>query len=182
MQFHRRIVVTLMIALASCGPRHEPQRTVDNSTASRLPAPSAPPAVQNSAPPEVRPKAPADPKSTEAALELAQKFADLLNQRKFEEAYMLLGAGSGFSSAADLEDHFSPYSGLHVTILKSPPPAPEGAAGSIYLSVQANFYGIVRGRRVDHPATITMRRVNDVPGSTAAQRRWHIEGFDDTVM
>jgi hypothetical protein len=35
---------------------------------------------------------------------------------------------------------------------------------------------------VEHSATITMRRVNDVPGSTEAQRRWHIERFEDMVM
>jgi hypothetical protein len=41
------------------------------------------------------------------------------------------------------------------------------------------FYGKKNGsgdyRRT---ATVTVRRVNDVPGSTEAQRRWHIERID----
>jgi hypothetical protein len=29
-----------------------------------------------------------------------------------------------------------------------------------------------------NPATVTLRRVNDVDGSTQAQRRWHIERIE----
>jgi hypothetical protein len=132
--------------------------------------------------PLAQPAKAADPKSTQAAVEIARTFADLLNRQKFNEAYMLLGPRSGFTSPADLREHFVPYSHLRITIEDWWPPVPEGAAGSIYLSVHANISGTVGGRHVDHPATISMRRVNDVPGSTEAQRRWHIESFDDTVM
>jgi hypothetical protein len=56
---------------------------------------------------------------------------------------------------------------------------PEGAAGSIYVTEPVTFYGRKNGggdyRR---PATVTLRRVNDVPGSSAEQRRWHIERID----
>ena len=39
-----------------------------------------------------------------------------------------------------------------------------------------NCRGWSDGRQVNRPAKITLRRVNDVSGSTEAQRRWHIEG------
>jgi len=122
-----------------------------------------------------------DYKSVDAALDVARQFADLVSARKFDQAYALFGGRGGFATAADFKRHFAPYSDLSLTILDSPPPDPEGAAGSIYLSVQAQISGMVAGRRVHHPATITLRRVNDVPGSTEAQRHWHVEGFDDTV-
>lgn len=50
------------------------------------------------------------------------------------------------------------------------PGAMEGAAGSIYIEIPATVAG--------PPAlsgTVVLRRVNDVDGSTAEQRRWHVE-------
>lgn len=139
------------------------------------------PASATQAPPPADKTSATGPKSTDAALDLARQFAGLVSARKFDQAYALLQAASGFASAADLKRHFAPYSDLDLTVIDSPPPEPEGAAGSIYLTVQAELSGMVGGRRVHHPATITLRRVNDVPGSSEAQRRWHIEAFDDSV-
>lgn len=187
MKSHHCHMLPLVLALSCCGPQRQPQQPANNGQAPVLPAPSAPPAVANSpiaAPVQPAPAEPtkaADPKSVDAAMAIARTFADLITHQKFAEAYMLLGPNGGFSSAADLAKHFAPYSALKLSIDDSPPPSPEGAAGSIYLSVRANISGTVDGRHVDHPATITLRRVNDVPGSTEAQRRWHIEGFSDTA-
>lgn len=188
--------------LASCN-RPQPQNTTveANVAIPEASAPSAPvPAPAPAAPQPVTPSPPPPPpvaanvaethaaepaapdyKSVDAALDVARQFADLVSARKFDQAYALLGGRGGFASAADFRRHFAPYSDLNLTILDSPPPDSEGAAGSIYLSVQAQLSGTVAGRRVHHPATITLRRVNDVPGSTDAQRHWHVEGFDDTV-
>ena len=47
-------------------------------------------------------------------------------------------------------------------------------AGSIYTTVQVIFYGDTYRRA----ANVILRRVNDVPGSTAVQRRWHIERIE----
>ena len=145
------------------------------------PPPPAPPVAANVAEANAAEPAAPDYKSVDAALDVARQFADLVSARKFDQAYALLGGRGGFASVADFRRHFAPYSDLSLTILDSPPPDPEGAAGSIYLSVQAQMSGMDAGRRVHHPATITLRRVNDVPGSTEAQRHWHVEGFDDTV-
>ena len=57
----------------------------------------------------------------------------------------------------------------------------EGAAGSIYVTVPAIFYGNLKdGQPFRRSADVILRRVNDVPGSTAEQRRWHIERIDWT--
>lgn len=55
----------------------------------------------------------------------------------------------------------------------------EGAAGSIYIEVQLSLSGTTKNGepyRVSGP--VTLRRVNDVPGSTEEQRRWHIQRVD----
>ena len=36
----------------------------------------------------------------------------------------------------------------------------------------------MNGQNVERRATAVVRRVNDVPGSTEAQRHWHIERID----
>ena len=55
---------------------------------------------------------------------------------------------------------------------------PEGAAGSIYVSVPLTLSGRKDGRAANRSARAVLRRVNDVPGSTEAQRHWHIERID----
>lgn len=155
-----------------------PPPPVPQSPAPRTAPLEAPDNIANSAATE--PAAP-DFKSVDAALDVARQFASLLSTGKFDQAYAMLGGRGGFASAADFKRHFAPYSDLTMTVVDSPPPDPEGAAGSIYLTVKVQLSGTVAGRRTHHPATITLRRVNDVPGSTDAQRHWHVEGFDDSV-
>ena len=167
-----------LVALASCGPQHQPEQPTRNTNSPVLPAPSAPPAVQNSAeaaPATPTAKAPTvDPKSTEAAEELVRSFARLLNSGKFNEAYMLLGAGAPPRSQFDRQ--FSRYSNPDVTLGRAGDQ--EGAAGSIYVSVPLTVSGNAAGKRTSRSATAILRRVNDVPGSTEAQRHWHIERID----
>jgi hypothetical protein len=55
----------------------------------------------------------------------------------------------------------------------------EGAAGSMYVTVPVRF---IPAASVPNPrprmGEVVVRRVNDVPGSTEAQRRWHIDRID----
>jgi len=93
----------------------------------------------------------------------------LLNERKFDEAYMLLGA-----IAPPRKDFDRQLLG-HTHVTQSAAGNQEGAAGSVYVSVPLTF-GADEGRK--RHATVVLRRVNDVPGSTEAQRHWHIERID----
>jgi len=54
----------------------------------------------------------------------------------------------------------------------------EGAAGSTYITVPIVLYGTLNGKAANRKGDVILRRVNDVPGSTDAQRRWHIERID----
>ena len=171
------MIAASAVALASCGPRHQPEQPVTNANAPVIPAPSAPPAITNreAPPPEPTAKKPTvDPKSTNAAVELVRSFVDLLNDRKFDEAYMLLGPNAPPRSSFD--SAWTQTQDLHVTPGNAGDQ--EGAAGSIYLSVPLTVSGTQSGKRVNRSATAILRRVNDVPGSSEAQRHWHIERID----
>jgi hypothetical protein len=122
----------------------------------------------------VEPKGPIDPKSAEAAGQVVQHYGALVEQRRFSDAERLWGD-------ADAANRFTlallPISDLHMEI--GDLGRPEGAAGSIYVEMPVSFYGSLRsGDPVRKAATVTLRRVNDVPGSTEAQRRWHIERIE----
>jgi hypothetical protein len=178
MKFHLHLGLAL-IALTSCGPRHSPQQPLKNSTAPVLPAPSAPPTFKNPAPtaeasatdnrvnlPE--PKRRIDPASIEAAGQVVQHYGALIEKKRFAEAAKLWGDPGAAADFARKLDR--PQVHLEVGSLGET----EGAAGSIYTSVPVVFYG--EGFR--RPANIILRRVNDMPGSSEAQRRWHIERIE----
>ena len=173
--------LALVTALGACGPQHQQQAPATNESAPTIPAPSAPPAVANNsaaaqppAPAEPHAKPTVDPKSTQAALNIAQKFTDLLNQRKFDEAYMLLGPNG--PSRSEFLGRWAQFDNLHVKV--GTPGEQEGAAGSIYLSVPLEVSAVGHGESLRWRDTAILRRVNDVPGSTEAQRQWHIERID----
>ena len=65
---------------------------------------------------------------------------------------------------------------MRVTVTPIPPFDAEGAAGSVYAEIRVKVEAVLRSGAHQHFAgSYTLRRVNDVEGSTAAQRRWHIE-------
>ena len=115
-----------------------------------------------------------DPSSTEAATDVVRAFIALLNGGKFDEAYMLLGADA--PSRNEFNSHFERFRNLHVSM--GSPGTQEGAAGSIYLSVPMTIEGTVSHEHSSKSAVAQLRRVNDVPGSTEAQRHWHIERIE----
>ena len=115
------------------------------------------------------PQGPIDPKSAEAAGQVVQHYGALIEQAKWSDAAAYWSdAATASTFAKQLRDR-----GLkHLEIGK--PGAPEGAAGSIYVTMPVVFYA---GRKRE-AADVILRRVNDVPGSTAEQRRWHIERIE----
>jgi hypothetical protein len=117
--------------------------------------------------PLAEPKSAIDPKSVEAAGQVVQKYGALIEQNRFDDAAKLWDdaqAAAAFAKALRPSTHLE-NGDLGQT---------EGAAGSIYTTVPVFFYGDTFRRSAD----IILRRVNDVPGSTAAQRRWHIERIE----
>jgi hypothetical protein len=130
--------------------------------------------TQQPAPAPRPPRSTVDPKSNLAAEELVRGLVRLLNNGRFDDAYMLLGPNA--PPRPEFDRRFSGTKHLRVT--EGSAGGQEGAAGSIYVSVPLTVSGEVNGKMVDRGATAILRRVNDVPGSTEAQRHWHIERID----
>lgn len=118
---------------------------------------------------------PIDPKSGQGAGQVLQSYAALLEQRRFAEARRLWtegGSGSG-QDQAGFAEAYAKYAEIHAEF--GAPGSVEGAAGSTYVNIPLRLYGKLKdGRAFSSAGTATLRRVNDVPGSTAEQRRWHI--------
>ena len=116
-----------------------------------------------------------DPKSPQGAAQRLQNYAALLEEGKYGDAFALWGdsgKSSGMSKQAFI-DSFAKYSEVHALV--GGPQNPEGAAGSIYVTVPMQLYGRLKsGGTFNMVGPVTMRRVNDVPGATPAQLRWHI--------
>ena len=115
-----------------------------------------------------------DPQSTEAAGQVVKQYGALIEQGRWSASRQLW---TDAEAAKKFETNFRTDADVHIKI--GEPGELGAAAGSIYLTEAANFYGKTNdGGQYRRPARITLRRVNDVPGSTEAQRRWHIERID----
>ncbi len=169
-----RCACLAMLALAGCRPAEEHQAgPVSNQSQPIVPAPGTGPDARTPLAP-VKPAI--DPKSTEAAEQLVRGFVRLLNERRFDDAYMLVEANAPPRSAFDRD--FMRLANIRVTQGRAGDQ--DGAAGSIYLSIPLTVSGTADGKRAERSANAVLRRINDVPGSTDAQRRWHIERIDWT--
>jgi hypothetical protein len=175
----RRTAIAISAALlAACG-----QQAAKNQTTANVPEPlvssnGMAPATNTDAAakpaPLSEPKGPIDPKSVEAAGQVVQSFGALIEQKRFAEAAKLWEANDANSSflrtvTASRETH------LEIGDLGQS----EGAAGSIYVTMPITLYGKdANGQAFRAKRTFILRRVNDVPGSTVEQRRWHIYGVE----
>jgi hypothetical protein len=190
----------LLTALAVCLLTAACDKPAPAADGSGTPLPSTPPAA--TAPPANDPAAPytppapgqpgglpddrtpvaegpIDPKSAQGAAQVTQTYFALLEEKKYDAAWTLWGGhgeASGQSEAA-FAAGFGKYAQYHANI--GAPGGMEGAAGSSYVEVPVQIYGrLTDGTPFNMLGSVTMRRVNDVDGSTAEQRRWHIEKID----
>jgi hypothetical protein len=174
-------VCLMILALAACGRGDQTRAPAANQAQPAVPAPGTGPNAKTPLAPVKpareslpEPNGPIDPKSVEAAGQVVQRYAALIEQGRWTASRDLWANGE---AAKPFERNFSTYTDVHVEI--GDLGEEEGAAGSIYVTEAVTFYGKKNGggdyrRR----ATVTLRRVNDVPGSREAQRRWHIERID----
>jgi len=120
------------------------------------------------------PNGPIDPKSAEAAGQVVQSFGALIEQKRWAEAEAVWGDAA---TAARFSAGLKRNRETHIEIGK--PGLPEGAAGSISVTLPIIFYGKDQaGANFRKAADVILRRVNDVPGSTDAQRKWHIDRIE----
>lgn len=199
----RRLIVTaaltVTLALGACKKAEQPPGPAPDpaSDAASLPTPPAAPAADKPAIPlapttYLEPPAPGqpgglpddrrpiseeapDPKGAQGAAQVVENYAALLEQGKYDLAYDLwsdAGKASGMTKQA-FTASFAQYAEVHGLI--GAPTDTEGAAGSIYTTVPLQLYGRLKsGGTFNMIGPVTLRRINDVPGATPAQLRWHI--------
>lgn len=118
---------------------------------------------------------PFTPDSAQGAADVVQTYFALIGEKKYADAWRLWsdgGKASGMSAQAFAES-FEKYASYNAEI--GAPGEIEGAAGSLYVEVPVVVYGRLKtGGEVHMKGPVRLRRVNDVPGSTEAQRRWQI--------
>lgn len=149
-------------------PIPAPEPAANEAASAPTPAPSPPAAKPDR---EVVSEGPIDPKSAQGAAQVVQTYFALVEAKKFAQAKALWG------SSASLAPNLASYREYHAEVYK--PGDTEGAAGSIYVTVPVKAYGVTgKGEKFEEPQVVTLRRVNDVDGSTAEQRRWHITRID----
>lgn len=188
-----RLALLLALGIAACSAPPGPveneagaksadaNRQVSAASPRAAPAPApvtpAEPGTPEGLPDDRTPvsEAPFAATSAQGAANVVQSYFALIESGRRAEARALWGGdgadsgrGPGRFSAA-----FAAYSEYHGQV--GAPGEMEGAAGSIYVEVPVSVYGRRAGDGTfQERGTITLRRVNDVPGSSAAQRRWHI--------
>jgi hypothetical protein len=120
-----------------------------------------------------------DPDSAQGAAQVVQGYYGLLEEKRFEDAQDLWDpeGAIGAQDDAHFEARFRGFGEIHANI--GAPFDPEGAAGSSYVTVPVQLYGRIKanGKPFYTLRQVVLRRVNDMPGSTETQRRWHIESI-----
>lgn len=124
-------------------------------------------------------EAPFSAESAQGAANVVQTYYALLEQGRYREAWRLWGdngRASGMSPEA-FAASFAGYGELHAQI--GAPGEIEGAAGSLYVEVPVQVYRRLKsGEEFSRLGSVVLRRVNDVPGSTEEQRRWHLQRIE----
>jgi hypothetical protein len=176
----RATIAAAALALLACSQRadqraasnaEKPDTALTNRAAPPIPPPETGPDART---PLAEPQGAIDPKSVEAAGQIVQHYGALIEQERSAEASKLWG---DTASAAKFAKEFAQAAQVHLEI--GNPGELEGAAGSVYVTIPAIFYGEGKdGQPFRKSADVILRRVNDVPGSTDEQRRWHIERID----
>lgn len=175
------------VALAACHAQEQPKPTdkqVTNSTAAAVQV--APPAAASvnvtkgsnvPAAEKQQPTNAVDPKSPQAAVAVVRTFAQAIEGHRLNDAFAML---SGNQDKAGFVNRFADLKTINATVGSAQDT--EGAAGSIYTTVPLTLTGKKNsGEAYSMGGDAVLRRVNDVPGSTEAQRRWHIERLEWTT-
>jgi hypothetical protein len=162
-----------MLLLGACQPSApEAENGVQSDTTNEAVTEAAPSNLTNAAEPAAQ--TPVD-ETSDAAANIVEQYAALLEQGRFAEAHRL--SGDNQQSDTAFAATFDQFATIEASVGK--PGDMEGAAGSIYVNVPLTLSGKLKGGgKYSMSGPVTLRRVNNVPGSTAEQRRWHISATD----
>lgn len=165
---NRIAVCTLALLAAACQP---PETEVPAMEPVTMAEPGAVAPDQTTPAPEA-PVAASTPES------VLQTWASALESGDWSTARAQWGdegAQSGLSDA-EFAAAYQQYKTINIEFTQA---QTEGAAGSLYYEPEVTMTGeLVDGQPFRMVGPVTIKRVNDVPGATAEQLRWHIASSD----
>ncbi|MFM5916943.1 MAG: hypothetical protein ACKOOL_05350 [Novosphingobium sp.] len=177
----KRAALIAAILLAACSkqaPAPAPSASADAGEAALPAATTAPPAPAASPAP-----IPATGQSIDASLaepvstsrdpsKVVEAWAKAMSLKQWGTAYRYWG-DEGARSGLTLLQFSEKWGRVSNPEFELRPGTTEGAAGSSYYTAPIV---LIDGKRTSR-GQIVLRRVNDVPGATAEQLRWHIESL-----
>lgn len=143
--------------------------------AAKPPVPDSDQAKPRPAAPSPAPGGPAKPLTQAGPADVVRHYYALIGDHRYAEARALWSDGGKASgqTAETFAASFADVKRYAATV--GAPGTIEGAAGSLYVTVPVEVTGEkADGTPIHIQGDVTLRRVNDVPGSTAEQRQWHI--------
>ena len=173
--------VPLLLVLAGCGSEQEttddPPAAPDEGAPASAPSPVAEADDDGSADLTPAPLTPEAERGEAGARNVLLSFARAIELDRIDQAYAMLGETDRSRwSRAQFAALFADLDDITVAV---PGGTMEGAAGSSYYTAPATLTAEdANGGSVRHQGEIVLRRVNDVPGATPEQLRWHIERVD----
>ncbi|MDB5703141.1 MAG: hypothetical protein JWN66_257 [Sphingomonas bacterium] len=125
-------------------------------------------------------EAPFTPDSAQGAANVVQTYYALLGEGKYRQAWTLWddgGKASGMSPQA-FAASFARYFQYHANV--GAPGDVDAGAGQRYVTVPVQVYGRLKqgATPVNMLGSVTLHRVGDIDGATAAQKSWHIRSID----
>lgn len=166
----------VVLPLAACSQPDTNDEPVDPTAAEPTATTAAPaPEVANDGSPDLTPPelVPEAEKGETGARNVLLNFARAIELEEFGQAYAMLGdVDRQAMTRAEFAALFDGFGEITVAV---PTGRMEGAAGSLYYEVPTTITGSDGGKLV---GTTVLRRVNDVPGASAEQLRWHLDRFD----
>ena len=168
-------VLILLPVLCACKPPAAPRHSMPEE---RVPAARRDPQPAFAAPirraeaevglREIR----TEPTGAQAAATVVETYYALIESRRYDDARKLRWDYDRLASA-EFAASFAPYAEYRATV--GTPSQIASAAGSLYVEVPVQLYGRLRsGKAFGTVGTITLRRLNGIPGSTPEQRHWRI--------
>lgn len=159
---HYLVPAVSALLLVACEPAGSDDPSADRATDAALEA-EAP--VDETMPP-------VDAGEPQEAL---QRWADALERQDWETARQVWGE-SGAASGMTADEFAASYAKYEVIRVTLGEGREEGAMGSSYYEAPVILEGQMKnGEDFRMEGPITLSRVNDVPGSSTEQRKWHIE-------
>ena len=173
-----------MLALTIFGCSSDRQQNLQQTSPANISAVSHPAAKPSSSPTSTQLAQSVSPTQTKAngeqteqqkAVQVVRNYYDAINNKNYERAYQYWGSNGTASHQTfnQFKQGFANTASVQVTI--GEPGRLDGAAGSIYVAIPVTLRATTVNKVTQrYQGSYTLRRVNDVPGSTPEQRTWHL--------